>query len=75
MNINDAEVILSILKRNGYNSTKVLDDADIILVITCAIREGAEQKIWSRLRYFRYLMNKKRFLGSSHVKIGLLGIV
>ena len=74
MNVNDAEVVLSILKSSGYDSTSELSDADVILVLTCAIREGAEQKIWQRLQYFRHLINKKKSLGiSTHPKIGLLG--
>lgn len=74
MNVSDGEVILSILKENGYKLTKELNDADIILVLTCAIRESAENKIWTRLKYLRYFVNKKKLLGlSEHPKVGLLG--
>ncbi|XP_043467851.1 CDK5RAP1-like protein [Leptopilina heterotoma] len=74
MNVSDGEIILSILKENGYKLTKNLNDADIILVLTCAIRENAERKIWVRLKEFRHIMNKKRAMGiSEHPKIGLLG--
>lgn len=74
MNVSDGEIILSILKENGYKHTKDLKEADIILVLTCAIREHAERKIWIRLKEFRHIMNKKRAMGiSEHPKIGLLG--
>ena len=47
--------------------------ADVILAVTCAIRENAERKIWSRLDYFRSL-KRKRSRHRPPLKVGLLGI-
>ena len=46
MNVNDSEVILSILQKEGYVLTEDMDLADVILANTCSIRENAEQRIW-----------------------------
>lgn len=40
MNLNDTEIVWSILKNEGFEKTEIEDDADIFLVMTCAIREG-----------------------------------
>lgn len=45
MNVNDTEVIWAILMNNGYLKADSLDQADIVLLITCAIREKAESKV------------------------------
>lgn len=45
MNVNDTEVIWSILKNSGFRKTENIKLADVILVVTCAIREGAETKV------------------------------
>lgn len=45
MNVNDTEVVWAILKDNGYEKVETVDDADVVLVITCAIREKAESKV------------------------------
>ena len=68
MNFNDSEIVLGILKNSSYARVMDINDADVILVMTCAIRENAENKIWHRLRDFRELkkMNKK-------LKVGVLG--
>lgn len=70
MNLNDTDIVWSILKKEGFEKTQVEEEADIFLVMTCAIREGAETKIWHRLDHLRGL--KRRARGRS-VKIGILG--
>ena len=45
MNVNDSEVILSILQDAGYVLTENIEEADVILANTCSIRDNAEQKI------------------------------
>jgi tRNA-2-methylthio-N6-dimethylallyladenosine synthase len=55
MNVNDSEVVMSILKQQGYNYTASAKDADLILVNTCSIRENAEQRVRGRLDVFRLL--------------------
>lgn len=68
MNVNDSEVVASILQANGYGITESIDDADVILVNTCSIRENAETRIWGRLRAFA--QQKKR---KPSILIGVLG--
>jgi hypothetical protein len=53
MNVSDSEIVASVMKESGYEPTFSDDDADVILINTCSIRENAEQKIWNRLRYFK----------------------
>ena len=60
MNVNDSEVLLSVLADNGYAQTQQDTDADIIFLNTCAIREQAEQRIWSRLAVLKSLKNKNK---------------
>ncbi|TYG98379.1 hypothetical protein ES288_A10G112800v1 [Gossypium darwinii] len=56
MNINDMEIVLSIMKNAGYSETvEVPENAEIIFINTCAIRDNAEQKVWQRLNYFWFL--------------------
>ncbi|XP_014212913.1 CDK5RAP1-like protein [Copidosoma floridanum] len=68
MNVNDAEIISGILREHNYNLSNAIVDADIVLLVTCAIRDGAEQKVWNKLQILKSL-KKKRFIS----KIGLLG--
>src|SRR5437867_10752246 len=68
MNVADSEVIGGILNKEGYSFTKELNEADIILVNTCAVRDNAEQRIYGRLGLFG--RQKK---GRPGVVVGLLG--
>ena len=68
MNVNDSEVVLSILKDAGYTLTENIEDASLILANTCSIRDNAEQRIWGRIDQFR-LQKKSR----PDVIIGILG--
>src|SRR5437667_420788 len=68
MNFADSEVIASILNSNGYGATKNYEEADLIFVNTCSIREKAETTIRKRLTEFRKL--KKADPG---VLVGVLG--
>lgn len=68
MNVNDSEVILSILQGDGYALTEDIGKADLILANTCSIRDNAEQRIWGRLEQFR--LQKKRRPG---VLVGIVG--
>lgn len=52
MNVNDTEVIFSILSKEGYERTGDMTEADVILVNTCSVRDNAEQRIWGRLEQF-----------------------
>ena len=59
MNVNDSEVILSILKDAGYVRTEDMGEADVILANTCSIRDNAEQRIWGRIGQFRIQKTKR----------------
>ena len=48
MNFSDSELVASILMNNGYNTTQTLEEADLVLVNTCSIRDKAEQTIRKR---------------------------
>lgn len=53
MNVNDTEVIFSILQQVGYTRTEHMEEADLIMANTCSIRDNAEQRIWGRLEVFQ----------------------
>ncbi|KAM7520135.1 hypothetical protein LguiB_019097 [Lonicera macranthoides] len=67
MNVNDMEIVLSIMKKSGYSEVvDVPESAEIIFINTCAIRDNAEQRVWQRLNYFWFLKRHWK----SNVKIG-----
>jgi tRNA-2-methylthio-N6-dimethylallyladenosine synthase len=68
MNFSDSEIVASIMTGIGYSTTRSMEEADVILLNTCAIRDNAEQKVWSRLREIR--TTKKR---NQDLIIGVLG--
>lgn len=68
MNVNDSEVVVSILKANGYEITEELEQADVVLVNTCSIRENAETRVFGRLDNFKQYKKKKPSL-----LVGVLG--
>ncbi|MDX9781791.1 MAG: tRNA (N6-isopentenyl adenosine(37)-C2)-methylthiotransferase MiaB [Bacteroidales bacterium] len=68
MNVNDSEVVLSILQPEGYTLCETFKEADLILINTCSIRDNAEQRIWGRLDLFRLEKIKRKGL-----KVGILG--
>lgn len=68
MNVSDSEVVASILKNSDYIHTDKAEEADVILVNTCSIRENAEQRVHGRLNVFRLLKKK-----SPHIVVGVLG--
>ena len=68
MNLNDSEIVASILAKEGFNTTPHLEEADLVLVNTCSIREKAEQTIRKRLQKYNRV---KRI--NPEMKIGVLG--
>jgi tRNA-2-methylthio-N6-dimethylallyladenosine synthase len=68
MNVNDSEVVLSILQNGGWRLTESISEADLIFVNTCSIRDNAEQRIWGRLDVFRLMKRKK-----PELIVGILG--
>ncbi|RKP24389.1 CDK5 regulatory subunit-associated protein 1, partial [Syncephalis pseudoplumigaleata] len=59
MNFNDTEVLMAVMNEAGYTRTKLLDEANIVFLVTCSIRENAEKKIWQRLRELKHLKTGK----------------
>ena len=68
MNFSDSEIVASILSKEGYNTTKNIEEADLILLNTCSIRDKAEQTVRNRLTN----INKHK-RDNPKLKIGLLG--
>ncbi|MFD2827110.1 tRNA (N6-isopentenyl adenosine(37)-C2)-methylthiotransferase MiaB [Leeuwenhoekiella polynyae] len=68
MNFSDSEIVASILANQGYNTTTSLEDADLVLVNTCSIRDKAEQTVRKRLE--KYNAVKK---DNPKMKVGVLG--
>ena len=68
MNVADSEVVVSILKDSGFTATDNINDAGLILINTCSIRDNAEQRIWGRLKEIGHLRKKNRGL-----RIGIIG--
>jgi tRNA-2-methylthio-N6-dimethylallyladenosine synthase len=59
MNFSDSEIVTSILQEGGYATTANFENADVILLNTCSIRDNAEQKVRNRLNNFGYLKKKR----------------
>lgn len=68
MNFSDSEIVASILTNEGYNTTQILEEADLVLVNTCSIRDKAEQTVRKRLE--KYNAVKRTNPG---MKVGVLG--
>ena len=68
MNVADSEVVASVMKMAGYETTDSLDDANAVFLNTCSVRDNAEQKIIHRLEALNALRRKGRKL-----IIGVLG--
>ncbi|NXX82684.1 CK5P1 protein, partial [Urocolius indicus] len=72
MNVNDTEIAWAILQRNGYSRTKEVHEADVILLVTCSVRDKAEQAVWNRLQHLKALKARRQRAGSA-LRIGILG--
>lgn len=68
MNFSDSEIVASILNQHGFGATRNVEEADLILVNTCSIREKAEQTVRQRLSVFKKVKRKKPGL-----LVGVLG--
>ena len=68
MNFSDSEIVASILSKEGYHPTQMMESADLVLVNTCSIREKAELTVRKRLELFNKLKKTNKKL-----KIGVLG--
>lgn len=68
MNVADSETVAAIMHTNNYFVAETTDNADIIIINTCSVRDNAEQKIWHRLDYFKGLKRRK-----NNLKVGIIG--
>ena len=68
MNFADSEIVASVLGNEGYTTTTKLEDADLVFLNTCSIRDKAEETIRKRLKTIKYDPKKKK-----DVKVGVLG--
>ena len=68
MNFSDSEVVASIMTSQGYETTRNAEDADVVLINTCSIRENAETRVRKRLGDF-----KKRKESNPDLVVGILG--
>ncbi|NUY81772.1 tRNA (N6-isopentenyl adenosine(37)-C2)-methylthiotransferase MiaB [Flavobacterium sp. MAH-1] len=68
MNFSDSEIVASILHGQGYNTTQNLEDADLVLVNTCSIRDKAEQTVRKRLEKYNAVKSI-----NPGMKVGVLG--
>jgi tRNA-2-methylthio-N6-dimethylallyladenosine synthase len=60
MNFNDSEIVASILYEKGYGTTSNAEDANLILINTCSIRDKAEQTVRNRLKHFKGIKKRNR---------------
>lgn len=68
MNFSDSEIVASILNNEGYETTKNMDEADLVLLNTCSIRDKAEQTVRNRLANFNTIKKER-----PDMRIGVLG--
>ncbi|HET8737064.1 MAG TPA: tRNA (N6-isopentenyl adenosine(37)-C2)-methylthiotransferase MiaB [Pricia sp.] len=68
MNFSDSEIVASILAGEGFDTTQELNEADLVLVNTCSIREKAEMTVRKRLEKFNAVKQER-----PHMKVGVLG--
>ena len=68
MNFSDSEIVTAIMKENGFDTTAKVDQADVIFINTCSIRERAEQTVRNRLNHFNGIKKRR-----PEVMIGVLG--
>lgn len=70
MNVNDTEILMSIMNDAGYTKADDQGDANIVFLVTCAIRENAETRIWNRLAEL-----KRKKMGPQKDRAPLVGVL
>ena len=68
MNFSDSEIVASILNKEGFGATRNFEEADLVLLNTCSIREKAEQTVRKRLTEFKKIKNAR-----PGMLVGMLG--
>ncbi len=69
MNVADSEVVASIMNMDGFDVVETVDEADVILINTCSVRDNAEQKVLNRIEHYNGIRRKQK----RNVAIGILG--
>lgn len=69
MNFSDSEIVASIMEKQGFGTTSNLEDADLVFLNTCSIRDKAEQTVRTRLKQINGVKKKKK----PSMTIGVLG--
>lgn len=69
MNVSDTEIVRSIMNGAGFSDSATLEEADVVFLNTCAIREKAEHKVWEKLNYLKHLKKKNK----KEILVGVLG--
>jgi len=69
MNFSDSEIVASILMKEGFNTTKDIEKADVVFINTCSIREKAEKTVRKRLEFYNSIKQK----GNKQMIVGVLG--
>lgn len=59
MNFNDSEIVASILQKEGFGATTHYEEADLVLINTCAVRDKAEQTVRNRLKAFNSVKKQR----------------
>ncbi len=69
MNFSDSEIVASIMTDQGYTATSQINEADVVFINTCSIRDNAEQKIRARLKEFKIVKQRHK----PDMVVGVLG--
>lgn len=69
MNFADSEIVNAIMMEQGAKPANTAEEADVIFINTCSIRDNAEQKVWNRLKYFRSVKRNR----DGNMTVGVLG--
>ena len=69
MNFSDSEIVASILLKEGFNTTKNIEEANLVFINTCSIREKAEQTVRKRLEFYNSIKKK----ANKNMIVGVLG--
>lgn len=68
MNVADSETVASIMQSKDFTPVVSIENADVIILNTCSVRENAEKKIYNRLDFLKGLKRRKK-----HLKVGIIG--
>ena len=69
MNFSDSEIVASILTKEGFSTTQIINEADLVFVNTCSIREKAEQTVRKRLEFYNSIKKEE----NPGMIVGVLG--